>query len=142
MARGFSLVELVIVMAIFLLLLAVADVSYSNFSTATKLDIATKSVVKALHSAQMRAGQVNGDARWGVEVLTTEIVVFKGTSYATRDQSADQSLNMPGGVVPSGLIEVVFAPVMGYPAAAGTITLTNSSGSKNIAINEKGTLSY
>lgn len=140
--RGFSLVEVIVVLGVFALLAGISTATYSQFKTKSNLDIAVGSVVEAMRHAKANAEQVQGDAKWGVEVLSNQIVVFKGSSYGTRDTSADQTLNLPGGITASGLAEIVFEKVTGTTATVGTVTLSGSDGSKNISINEKGTITY
>jgi len=139
---GFSLVEIIIAIGIFSLLLGVSSAFYNRFGSASQLEIATNTVVESLRSAQAKTMMVNSDTRWGVKIALAQVVIFKGSSYTTRDQSVDQIFSVSGSVIPSGLSEIIFTPVMGNPTAIGTITLSNTAGTKNISINEKGTLSY
>jgi hypothetical protein len=98
--------------------------------------------VEAIRHAQSNAQIGKGDSSWGVKILSDSVIIFKGSSYVSRDTSADQSLNFSGGVVASGIDEIVFTKVTGSTINTGTVTLTNSYGTKNIQINEKGTLTY
>ena len=92
--------------------------------------------------AQSSAESGKGDSKWGVEILSNQVVVFKGNSYATRITSADEPLNFSGGVIASGLSEIVFEKISGITTNTGTITLTGGSEIKNININAKGTVTY
>lgn len=142
LSKGFSLVEIIVVIGIIGLLATISTSVYNSFKTHENLEIATTGVVEAIRHAQANAQSGKGDSAWGVEILSNSVVIFKGTSYAGRDPSADQSLDFSGGVVASGLGEVVFTKVSGSTTNTGTVTLTNSYGTKNIQINEKGTLTY
>lgn len=140
--QGFTLVEIVIVIGIIGLLATISTSVYSSFKSHENLEIVTTSVVEAIRYAQASAHSGKGDSNWGVEILANSIVIFKGISYASRDITADQMLDFSGGVVASGLSEIVFVKVNGSTSNTGTITLTNSYGTKDILINEKGTLTY
>lgn len=142
LSRGFTLVEMIVVIGIITLLATVSTSVYNSFKTHENLEIATTGVVEALRHAQSNAQSGKGDASWGVKILSGSAVIFKGTSYASRDTTADQILDFSGGVVTSGLSEIVFTKVTGSTTNTGTVTLTNSYGTKNIQINEKGTLTY
>ena len=140
--RGFSLLEVVVVISIFGLLAAVSTSVYGSFKAHENLEIATTGVVEALRQAQASAQAGKGDSGWGVKILPAAITIFEGASYASRVVQADQTLSFSGGSVATGLSEVVFSKLSGSTLNAGTITLTNSSGAKNILVNEKGTITY
>lgn len=140
--RGFSLLEVLIVLGIVALIAGISTTTFNNFRSHENLEIAATSVVEALRHAQANAQSGKGDSAWGVKMLPSSTVIFKGTSYAGRDTAADQPFSFSGGVVASGLSEIVFIKVMGATENTGTVTLTNSYGTKNIEINEKGTLTY
>jgi prepilin-type N-terminal cleavage/methylation domain-containing protein len=140
--KGFSLIELLVVLAIFSILLVISNSVYVSFRSSSNLKIATTSVVQAIRHAQINSQSVKEDSKWGVEILSNKIVVFKGENYATREVSADQNLDLPKGIIPTGVSEIVFEKLFGSTNTIGTIVLTNSAGVKNISINEKGTVSY
>ena len=140
--RGFSLIELIIVIAIFSVIASISITSYVDYTSYQNREIAVNSLVQALRFAQSNAQTVEGDSKWGVEILPTQLVIFKGSTYATRASSSDQINGFSGGIVASGLSEVVFEKMVGNTTTVGTTTLTNKAGAKNIQINEKGTITY
>lgn len=139
---GFTLIEVLVVITVLGLLISISTVGFTNFRTHESLRIALSGVVEATRRAQVSAIEAKGDSEWGVFFQSDRVVVFKGSSYASRDNSYDQTLVVPGGVVISGLSEVVFDKLRGTTTNIGIITLTNSYGTSNITINDKGTLSY
>lgn len=139
--NGFTLVEVVLVLGIFAILSTVSFSTYTQFRGRENLETATMSVVEALRHAQANAQSGKGDSVWGVFVGST-ITLFKGASFSGRDTSYDQVIGLSSGVSASGLSEITFAKVTGTPLMTGTTTLSNSFGTKNIYINEKGTLTY
>jgi prepilin-type N-terminal cleavage/methylation domain-containing protein len=140
--KGFSVIELIVVVAVFLIFMAISEWGILNFKFQGDLNTATNDIVQALRHAKANAQQVQGDSKWGVEISAGQITVFEGTSYAGRNSAFDQIINLPNGVSASGLSEVVFEKISGITSNTGTITLTNSSGTKDITINAKGTVSY
>ncbi len=142
LSQGFSLVEIIIVIGIIALLGGISTSVYNSFKAHENLEIATTGVVEAIRHAQGNSQVGKGDSVWGVKILSDSVLIFKGSSYTSRDSSADQLLHFSGGVVASGLSEIVFAKLVGSTSDIGTIILTNSYGTKNIYINEKGTLTY
>lgn len=140
--RGFTLFEIIVVIGIIGLLITVSTSVYSSFRAHESLEITTIGVVEALRYAQANAQSGKGDSGWGVAILSSSVVVFKGTNYINRDTSADQTLDFYGGVTADGLSEIVFSKVTGSTEDVGAVILTNSYGTKNIEINEKGILTY
>lgn len=140
--RGFSLLELLIVIAIFSLFAGLGTSTYYSMRSHSNLELATGSLVEAVRFAQSSAQSGKSDSKWGVEILTNQIVIFKGDTYASRDTTKDEIFNFSSGVSASGLSEIVFEKVTGATVNTGTTTLSSSSESRNIFVNEKGTVVY
>lgn len=139
---GFSLVELVVVIGLTMLLMTISNTVYVGLRSQNNREISSQGLVEALRYAQANAQAGNADSKWGVKILLTNLVIFKGQSYDTRDVTSDQALSFLGGVTAAGLTEVVFEKLTGSTLTTGTTTLSNSDGIKNIFINEKGTITY
>jgi len=140
---GFSLTEVIVVLAIFAIFAVISDSIYSNVVSSNSLEIAANSVVTAMRKAQSNSSHVNNDSSWGVYIATTSVTIFRGTSYAARTIGSEQTLNFPAKTSASGLNEIVFAKLTSLPSISGTTTIINTTSStKNIFINEKGTIIY
>jgi len=139
---GFSLVEMIIVIAIFALLFSVSSSIYNSFKSHSNLELATSSVVEALRLAGSSAQSGKGDSKWGVEIFSDRIAIFKGNTYASRDVAFNESFSFPNGINASGLGEVIFEKLTGATTTFGTIILTNIGEVKNLNINAKGTITY
>lgn len=139
---GITLIEVIVVIGIIGILVSISTSTYNSFKAHENLQISTAGVVEGIRHAQTNAQIGKGDSDWGVKILPFSILIFKGSSYSGRDPSADQTLKFSGGVVASGSDEIVFLKLTGATDDAGTITLTNSYGTQEILINEKGTLTY
>lgn len=134
--------ELLMVIAIFSVLFSVSASVYSNFKSHSNLEVTTNGVVEAVRLAQSSAQSGKDDSKWGVKILSNEVVVFRGNDYLGRVVSADQPLGFSGEINASGLLEIVFEKMTGETLTTGTVILTNSDGTKNININAKGTITY
>lgn len=143
MKRGFTLLELLLSIALISVVAGVALPVSRAFQTRNDLDIAAAAAAQTLRRAQALAQGMDGDISWGVSASSGSITLFRGASYAARNPNFDEVFDVPATITPSGFTEVVFAKFTGDPTAAGTLTLTSSDSEViNIAINAKGTISY
>lgn len=142
-ARAFTLIELLVVLAIATILVAAAEPSYHLFLSQTGAQDAGTVYVQMLRRAQALSEAVRDDSPWGVCVATSSILLYKGSSCASRDSSYDEpyAATVPFSI--SGLTDVSFAKVSGLPAASGTTTIAAYGAQPvTIIINAKGTISY
>lgn len=142
-SKGFTLIEVLLVMMLIGLLAGIGIPVYHALQTRNDLDIAATAAAQNLRRAQILAQAVDGDAMWGLRLDPGSIVVFKGSSFATRDPGYDETFTIGGTIALSGLSEVVFSKATGLPQTTGTIILTSSaSETRTITINAKGAVSF
>lgn len=140
-AHGFTLVEMLLSVSIITLLVGISVPVYASFVGRNDLDLARQGIVESLRRAQTYARAVEGDSTWGVSVLSDRAVVFKGTTYATRDAAFDETIPFGGGVT-STANEITFAKLSGTPTMTGGVTVTQNStnDTRTVNINAKGTV--
>jgi hypothetical protein len=99
---------------------------------------------QALRRAEALSVAGRNDSPWGVAIATSSIVLFKGSSYASRDATYDDQYAGSLGFLVSGVTEVDFAKFTGLPNTTGTTTITDilNTISRTVYINGKGTLTY
>lgn len=147
--RGFTMVELVIVIAITMIITLVALSTQGSFLVNTNLENNTTQIVETLRSAETRAESGFHDDSWGVFFSGDAFVLFKGTDYATRDTSFDIETTLPSSISISGINlngggnSVVFNKLTGETSQYGSLIVAdNSNNTHEITINSKGTISY
>lgn len=141
--RGFTLIELMLSLALIAIITAVALPVSRTFQSRNDLDVAANTVAQTLRRAQTLSQGMDGDTTWGVQVATGSVTLFRGTSYAARDTSFDELTTLPATISSSGLTEIVFSKFSGDPTSTGTFTLTGLENEiRTITINTKGTTTY
>lgn len=141
--KGFTLLEILLSIALIAILAGFSIPVYQSFQVKNDLDVATNIVAQSLRRAQSLSRSQDGDISWGVKIQTGSITLFKGTNYATRDSAFDELFNMPQTITPSGLGEIVFTKFSGDPQSTGNIVLNSTiNETKNITINSKGMVNY
>jgi prepilin-type N-terminal cleavage/methylation domain-containing protein len=141
--RGFTLLEMMLSVAIITMLAGLSLPVYSSLQARNDLDLTAQSVASALRRAQTAVRAEKNDSQWGVAIVSNQLVLFKGASYATRDSSYDEITVIPATITPTGMSEVVFAKLTAVPSTTGTVTLTSSSGTaRTVVMNGKGMVEY
>ena len=140
---GFTLIELILVIAITLILVSVASPVYGTFLTSTQLNESSVQITQMLREARNQAISRVGDSSYGVFFATDSSTLYKGDSYATRDTNYDYVFVLDDGVSLSTTLsgnEVSYSKGLGEPNNTGTITVTHSTtGSRVIEIGSFGT---
>ena len=140
--RGFTLVEVLFVLALAGVFAGATLPLGQSYLRRGELDAAVRETASTIRSAQARAQAGSFDAGWGVKVVPGSIILFQGSTYATRATTYDESIGIPTGLVASGTTEFDFARRTGR-TTSGTLTLTDAGGtSRTVAVNGFGMVQY
>lgn len=140
---GFTLLEMLLSVAAIGIIIMIGVPVYQSLQVRNDLDVGATTIAQMSRRAEVLSQTAQGDSNWGVKIQSGSIVIFKGTSYSGRDTSYDEIISLPTSITPTGVSEIVFDKVTGFPQTTGTTTLTSTSNEvKNININAKGTISY
>ena len=146
---GFTLVELILVIAIFTILFGTGAVALGNFVSGQALHTAQSQFTQSLREARSFSVAQHYDSPWGVYLDTVaepdRLVLFQGASYPLRDSDFDQvtpfykSITFKQISLASGLNEIVFAKRTGQTGDYGTVTLGGAADDeKEISVNGLG----
>lgn len=140
---GFTLVEVLLVMAIVIVIFVAAAPVYFPLVFRNDLAISQNTVSSLARRAQLLAQGVDGDGGWGIKIQSGSITLFTGASYASRDTNKDEIHELPSTINPSGLQEVMYTKFTGLPSSTGTLTfIASNNETSTVTINEKGTVSF
>lgn len=135
--------ELVLVIALIGFIAAITVPVYLSFQNRQELDVAAIVVAQNVRRAQTLAMACHGDTAWGIYIQDSDVTVYRGTNYGSREIDLDEVTGLPQTVsVEGGVKDIVFTKFSGEPTAAAAITLNSNNSSKVISINEKGMVSY
>ena len=142
--RGFSLLEVLLSVAIIGVLMGLSLPLYQGFQNRNDLELTSQNITSMLRRAQAYARGINGNSQWGVRVQAGSAVLFKGNSYASRDTAYDETAVFSSSFGVSGMSEILFSKLLAAPNNTGSITLTNDStnDTRTITINAEGMVSH
>ena len=145
--HGFTLLEILLVISLILFMFGLSMPVYNTMLYGSEIENGNKILVSTLRRAQNQAMANSDNSKWGVYLTTTNVTLFKGNTYFTRDNTADTIYTLPATLSVSGPsgpapVEITFTKKYGVPSITGTITLSLNGKTANIVINSKIVQSY
>ncbi len=152
--RGFTLIELIIVVAILLIVGAIAIPGIISLQNAPELNNAAEEIIGALRTAQNQTLSSFENSQYGVYFdLTTsphQYILFKGSSYALRSIASDRTYKVPSDVEfyqvnTGGGGQIVFDKLTGATANVGNVSLrlkSDNNQTKIVYIDNSGAIGY
>lgn len=138
--KGFTLIELLLVIGVAMSIAALTIPVGVRFVQTQALDETTSDILGTLRRSQHLAAFQKNDSAFGVKFLSGSYVLFQGSSYTSRVASEDESFTLPGGIITSGIDEVVFAKLTGIPSSTGMLTIASSFNSQALDIHAQGNI--
>ena len=141
--RGFSLFELIVVIAIVGILFTFGSPVYQRIYTRNDLDTAAETIAMGMRRAATLSRGVSNDTTWGVSISVGEMIIFSGSSFASRDSALDETFELSPSITSTGLTEVTFGRVSGRPNQTGATILTSTLNEvRTVEINTLGRIEY
>lgn len=155
--RGLTTLEIVMSLAVLAIIFGISSTGLSRLQRTSTNISSDHDVMSALTLAARRARSGRDNTSWGIYIpynettrITNSIVVFSGTSYATRTPSRDLTLTVNDQVTFTAVDfsgsapdvtnshEIVFAQYSGATTQYGSITLEWYGEQKTITIDAHG----
>ncbi len=127
--KGFSVIELIVVIAIAGLLTSGAVVSFSSFRNSTNLEAAGDLVKTTLEKSRLSALTQEDGFGWSVKINSNNLVWFKGQTYNPED-STNKLVGLPDGTQ----ISSVNLENSGSAVFFNTLTGTTSPGNVVVSL--------
>ena len=147
MKNSFTLIEVLIVLAIIALVAVLSVPFYQSFQVRTQLDDQATEIAETLRKAQSKAMASEDNQSFGVHFESDKFVLFEGTSYDSNDSNNEVfdlpntlslSINLNGGGS-----DVVFDKVKGTTSDNGTLSLSSvNNETRTIEISPAGKIEY
>jgi prepilin-type N-terminal cleavage/methylation domain-containing protein len=136
--KGFTLIELLLVIALISAIAAFSTPFYVRFLTQNSVSLVQNQLTSHLRRAQFNALIGKNNSSWGVTHTSDKLVLFQGSSYATRIPNFDESFFVSPSISIVGLNEILFAKKTGLPSSTPTISISGVGSSKSVSINSIG----
>lgn len=144
-AHGFSLLELIIVIAILGVLVTTIVPSFLKFRQSSVLNTETQELVTIINRARLLSVSSKNDQQFGVHLEAGQVVLFQGTTYSAGAVTNEphiwnSSLTLATIVVNGGGPDVVFQKVTGATNQNATTTLliTGTTASSTVIVRPTG----
>lgn len=135
---AFSAMELILVIAIIALVFAATIPFAYRFRNQQLRETLQTDLIQVLRQAQLRALQSEAGSDWGVHLSSGSFVLYRGSSYNTREPSFDITYNIHESVTWTGLSEITFHRGRGTPFTGGTLQFSDQASSGTIIVNTVG----
>lgn len=144
--KGFTLIELIIVIFIIMILGALSVPFFQSFQVSSELYTLTDEVTRTLRNARVSAAAGQNSSKWGVKFddSNKKFTLYKGNDFNTRDLDYDLVFNYKTIFSISTDFtndEINFDQYTALPSTQGTITLTSQNNQTHqITINSIGVI--
>jgi len=143
--KGFTILEIIISLTIFLILAIIVVSSFSSFRNNQELTNAVQETINLLNLARSKTLSSEGSSQYGVHFESSRIVLFKGVSFS--ESNPDNNVAVFSSLIEISAINLngggnnlVFQRLTGKTDNYGTITLRiKSDVSKTKIIDIKNT---
>ena len=142
--KGFSLIEIVVIIGIFIIILSISTFSFSKYKSQKQIEITIDSISSKLEEAKINALSGKNGKNFGIEFGTSTYIYFSGNSYNPSDVT-NQINNIDKNIlitknISGGGNSIIFSRLSGKPLNTGTIIISDINNASSTASIDIGTL--
>jgi prepilin-type N-terminal cleavage/methylation domain-containing protein len=143
---GFTLLELMLVMAILAIIAFVSRDLYTNFALDATIDNNSKTIMFDLRSARNRAMNGQDDYNWGIHFVNSASDYYEifstPTNYASASTTIESTNYLNGNITFSSpangnSIDIIFTKISGL-ATATDIIIISGTNQRTISVKSQG----
>ncbi|MBA3733347.1 prepilin-type N-terminal cleavage/methylation domain-containing protein [Patescibacteria group bacterium] len=145
--KGFSIIELLMSLAIIGLLTTIILTSFVSFRKNQSLSKDTETIVETLRQARNQTLSSKNSSNYGVHIESSKIVLFTGSTYVVNTASNQEFIlnstdNILSITLAGGGSEVVFNRLTGETSQNGTVVVSSAgiSKTKTVTIYKTGVI--
>lgn len=136
---GFTIIELIIVLAIFAVAIAITLPFLGKFQQSETLNTISGDIVQMLRQTQNKAMTGQRDNDWGVHFSNNQYTQFSGSTYEDRNARLDLERSIPDAFTLGGATDIIFQKLRGGIATQRAIRINGPEGvTVQILINTAG----
>ncbi len=139
--NGFTLIEVLIAIAMATVLFALSMPIYANLEANTELDSLEAEIIQSIRLAQIKSQSALNNSSFGLYFATStnKFIIYQGASYSLRNADYDIVKSYSDKLtVSASFNEINFSKYEGLPDNWGAILLDNGSENVEISINKFG----
>ncbi len=141
--RGFTYIELVIVLAILALIAVLSMATFQSVVRNSAGRVASQEIADALRDARSNTLAAKNDTVYGVRIASTSVTRFVGGTY-TSGHASNTVYTYEAGAYATGTLvigptDIVFARLTGMPNATGSIFVHDMDGTLTATVTLSGT---
>lgn len=130
--RGFTLIEVLVVVAVLVVLSAIMATSLSAFRNSKVLDAAVEDTLTTISKARGDTLAGKNNTQYGVHFQSDRIVLFVGNTYVANDANnkttmLDSALEISTISLAGGGVDVIFDRLTGNTSQSGTVVIRVAS---------------
>ena len=138
---GTTIIEMIVVIGILGILLGLSAPTLFKFYNQSSARGERDTLIALLREARNLALVNDNNDNHGLYIASTEYIIFKGTSYDTRDSSYDQDFPRLPGITIAGPSEIGFKRLSGK-ASNAAFTLSNDDITFTVTVNQEGRIDW
>lgn len=128
--EGFTLIEVLVSIAILGIITAIGVSSFINFNKREALEVESGKLIALISQARTETLSAKDGSAYGVHFETGKVVLFKGTVYSAgaatnRVQTLNDEVKISAITLTSGAVDVLFKKLSGATLQTGTVTLAS-----------------